>query len=128
MGRRSDVDSITMEDVAREAGVSRALVSIVFRDAPGASDSTRSRIRTVAAELGYRPDRRARQLGRKHTQLIGVTFGALQPFHGELLDALDQDRLVVGHGWNPNVSGQPLFCVLARWANPTERSRVGSMS
>lgn len=102
MGRDRDVDSITMEDVAREAGVSRALVSIVFRDAPGASDVTRDHIRRVAARLGYRPDRRARQLGRKRTQLIGVTFGALQPFHGELLDAMYQ--AVEGTGYELHVS------------------------
>lgn len=102
MGRDRDVDSITMEDVAREAGVSRALVSIVLRHAPGASDATREHVRQVAAELGYRPDRRARQLGRKRTQLIGVTFGALQPFHGELLDAMYQ--AVDGTGYELHVS------------------------
>ena len=31
----------TMSDVAARAGVSRALVSIVFRDQPGASEATR---------------------------------------------------------------------------------------
>ena len=32
---------VTMRDVARAAGVSQPLVSIVFRDAPGASEETR---------------------------------------------------------------------------------------
>jgi DNA-binding LacI/PurR family transcriptional regulator len=64
----------TLEDVARAAGVSRALVSIVVRGAPGASDETRARVLTVARELGYRPDVRARLLARATTRLIGVTY------------------------------------------------------
>jgi DNA-binding LacI/PurR family transcriptional regulator len=102
MGRDHHPGSITMEDVAREAGVSRALVSIVFRDAPGASDRTRSHIRSVATRLGYRPDQRARQLGRKRTKLIGVTFGAPQPFHGDLLDAMY--HAAEGTGYDLHVS------------------------
>ncbi len=51
-----------MEDVALRAGVSRPLVSIVFRDQPGASDETRARVRAAAAEIGYRPDTRAQLL------------------------------------------------------------------
>lgn len=77
-----------MEDVARLAGVSRALVSIVYRDAPGASDATRARVLAAGNELGYRPDHRARLLGRTRTRLLGVTFDVQAPFHGELVEAL----------------------------------------
>ena len=52
----------TLEDVAERAGVSRALVSIVMRDVPGASEATRARVRRAADEIGYRPDPRARML------------------------------------------------------------------
>jgi len=77
-----------MEDVAARAGVSRALVSIVFRDQPGASETTRQRIRDAAQEIGFAPDQRARMLGRKRTRLLGVEFGVEHPFHGELVEAL----------------------------------------
>ena len=78
----------TMEDVAGHAGVSRALVSIVFRDAPGAGEETRARVRAAAAELGYRPDNRARLLGRNRTRLVGVLFGVRHTFHTDLVESL----------------------------------------
>ena len=77
-----------MLDVAERAGVSRALVSIVFRDAPGASEQTRERVRAVAADLGYRPDQRARLLGRHRTRTVGVVFGLHHEFHGQLVEDL----------------------------------------
>ena len=77
-----------MEDVAARAGVSRALVSIVFRDLPGASQQTRERVRGAAADLGYRMDNRARLLSRKHTRLIGVSFGVGHEFHADLITEL----------------------------------------
>lgn len=77
-----------MRDVARAAGVSQPLVSIVFRNAPGASQQTREHVMHVAAELGYRRDERARLLRQEHSRLLGVTFDPAQPFHGEILDGL----------------------------------------
>jgi DNA-binding LacI/PurR family transcriptional regulator len=78
----------TLEDVAARAGVSRALVSIVMRDAPGASVQTRERVRRAADEIGYRPDPRARRLRQLRTKLIGVTFTAGQEFHADLVDGV----------------------------------------
>ncbi|WP_102142409.1 LacI family DNA-binding transcriptional regulator [Mycobacterium hubeiense] len=78
----------TLEDVAERAGVSRALVSIVMRDAPGASEQTRERVRRAAEAIGYRPDPRARRLRQLRTRLIGVTFTAGQEFHADLVDGV----------------------------------------
>lgn len=80
--------STTLADVARAAGVSVALVSIVMREAPGASDATRARVREVADRLGYVPDQRARLLRSADTRLLGVTFDLHQPFHGDLVEHL----------------------------------------
>lgn len=77
-----------MEDVATRVGVSRALVSIVFRDVPGASESTRARVLAAAEELGYQPDRRASRLGRVRTRMIGVVFDLGHDFHAEVIDGL----------------------------------------
>ena len=84
-GRRG---AVTMEDVAVRAGVSRALVSIVFRNVPGASEATRARVMQAADELGYRPDQRARLLGSSRSRTIGVVFGLNHEFHGEMVEQL----------------------------------------
>jgi DNA-binding LacI/PurR family transcriptional regulator len=78
----------TLQDVAERAGVSRALVSIVMRDVPGASLQTRERVRRAAERIGYRPDPRARRLRQHRTKLIGVTFAAGQEFHADLVDGV----------------------------------------
>jgi DNA-binding LacI/PurR family transcriptional regulator len=78
----------TLEDVAARSGVSRALVSIVMRDVPGASAETRKRVLGVAAELGYRPDARARLLARSRSRQLGIVFTSYHAYHADLLDGL----------------------------------------
>ncbi len=77
-----------MTDVAERAGVSRALVSIVFRDVAGASEQTRERVRAAADALGYLPDRRARSLSRRRTRVLGVAFALGHEFHADLMAGL----------------------------------------
>lgn len=78
----------TLADVSAEAGVSVALVSIVMRDAPGASPATRQRVLEVARRLDYQPDSRARLLRSGHSRLLGVVFGVQHPFHDDMLTGL----------------------------------------
>jgi DNA-binding LacI/PurR family transcriptional regulator len=79
---------VTLDDVARRAQVSRALVSIVMRDVKGASAATRERVFEAARELGYRPDLRARALAGQKSRLVGVVFGVAGSFHFDLLEGL----------------------------------------
>ena len=89
---------VTLEDVARHADVSRALVSIVMRDAPGASAATRDRVWAAARKLGYRPDVRARSLAGSKSRLIGVMFGVdFGVFQFDLLDGLYSAAKEHGH-------------------------------
>jgi DNA-binding LacI/PurR family transcriptional regulator len=78
----------TMRDVAARAGVSQALVSLVFRNAPGASSQTRERVFHAAAELGYRPNTAAQVLRRSRSRHIGVLFTMRQPWDVDLVEAI----------------------------------------
>ncbi|GAB3561984.1 LacI family DNA-binding transcriptional regulator [Amycolatopsis endophytica] len=78
----------TMSDVAERAGVSRALVSLVFRGKEGASAATRQRVFDAAAEIGYRPDSLARTLRSNRTYHLGVVFDLRRPFEVEFVEHL----------------------------------------
>jgi DNA-binding LacI/PurR family transcriptional regulator len=77
----------TMKDVAREAGVSKALVSIVFRDAPGASEATRRKVLEAAERLGYRGNRGASLLALTRTRQLGIVHDLDNGFHAEVVEA-----------------------------------------
>lgn len=76
----------TMADVAARVGMSKALVSLVFRGAPGASPQTRERVLQAAAEMGYRSNRTASLLARRRTHLIGVPVHMRDAFRAELAE------------------------------------------
>jgi len=86
-----------MADVAEKAGVSRALVSIIFRNQPGASEETRQRVLRVADEIGYRPDSAARLLARGHSRTLGVMFAVQQPFHTDLIEGIYPEAERLGY-------------------------------
>jgi DNA-binding LacI/PurR family transcriptional regulator len=64
----------TISDVAREAGVSKGLVSFALNDRPGVAPETRDRILAVADRLGWRPNLRARSLSTDRSFAIGLVI------------------------------------------------------
>lgn len=66
--------SITIKDVAKEAGVSTATVSKVMNNSPSIPESTAKRIFKIMEELGYKPNRRAQNFATKSTR--SVAFAA----------------------------------------------------
>jgi DNA-binding LacI/PurR family transcriptional regulator len=79
-------DRPTMQDIADKVGVSKALVSLVFRKAPGPSDETRRRVFAAADELGYRVNRTAALMTARRSHLIGVMADIRNSFHAEMVE------------------------------------------
>ncbi|MFD7756143.1 LacI family DNA-binding transcriptional regulator [Streptomyces sp. NPDC059757] len=90
---------VTINDVARSAGVSRQTVSRALNDKDEIDGSTKQRVLDAARELGYRPSRFARGLVRQDTTTIGLVIpDLLNPFFTEVAaGALEAAR---ARGWH----------------------------
>ena len=66
--------SVTIEDVARVAGVSIKTVSRVVNAEANVRESTREKVRQAIAELHYRPNKAARSLAAHRSHLIGLIY------------------------------------------------------
>lgn len=85
----------TINDVARQAGVSKGLVSFVMNDRPGVAPATRIRILQAAEELGWRPNVKARTLSTRTTYALGLVLRrepqivAADPFYAAFMAGVE---------------------------------------
>lgn len=66
--------TVTIYDVAREAGVSMATVSRVVNNNPNVKPQTRKKVNEAIEKLKYRPNAVARGLASKKTTTVGVVI------------------------------------------------------
>ncbi|MGA8789875.1 MAG: LacI family DNA-binding transcriptional regulator [Paenarthrobacter sp.] len=72
--RNPQVRRPTIYDVAKSAGVSPSLVSLVLQNPERVSEKRRESVRNAIAELGYRPSRAATTLASNRTKSIGLVI------------------------------------------------------
>jgi LacI family transcriptional regulator len=81
---------VTLVDVARHVGVSRATVSLVLRDSPLVAPATRARVRAGLAALGYVYNRRAASLRSRRTHTVGVVVNDItNPYFATMIRSLE---------------------------------------
>jgi LacI family transcriptional regulator len=80
----------TISDVARRAKVSPATVSRVLNDDPRVGNPYRRRVLEAVEQLGYRPNRLARNMRRQRSGAIGVVVSDIEnPHFTEMLRAVE---------------------------------------
>lgn len=102
---------ITIKDVAKEAGVSHATVSMVFSGQTRISEKTRERVLVVARKLKYVPNLGASNLRKGESKLIGFIVNDIaNPAYGKMAQLAETTVLgsgyqliIADHQWNPEV-------------------------
>jgi len=80
----------TIEDVAREAGVSKSTVSRVINHSPRISKKTSEKVLNIANQIGYEPNKIARSLIKNKTYAIGVILeDIINPFFAEVAKGIE---------------------------------------
>ncbi|MBD2250770.1 LacI family DNA-binding transcriptional regulator [Nostoc parmelioides FACHB-3921] len=88
---------ISIEDIARKAGVSHSTVSRALRDSPLISSQVREDIKKLAQEMNYVPNAIAKSLQTQRTYTVGVVVTSIaDPFFGELVEGIEQIARLAG--------------------------------
>lgn len=88
--KRKTSIKVTLQDVAREIGVSAITVSRALREPEKVSENLRDQILSTVREMGYVPDIHARALARGSSNFIGVLLPSMtHPALGGLLAGIE---------------------------------------
>ncbi|MCD5322132.1 MULTISPECIES: LacI family DNA-binding transcriptional regulator [Pontibacillus] len=81
---------VTIDDVAKRAGLSKSTVSRVINDYPHVSIKKKEKVFEAMKELGYVPNSSARSLRNKKTKMIAVLVPRIMnPFFGQLAESME---------------------------------------
>jgi LacI family transcriptional regulator len=91
---------VTLLDVAKHAGVSRATASLIVRGSPKIAEKTRRKVLESMRELGYVYDRVAANMRSQSSSTVGLIITDIaNPFYAELLrgvhNALEEAGYIV---------------------------------
>jgi LacI family transcriptional regulator len=87
----------TLLDIAADAGVSRATVSLVIRDVPTVAAATRKRVLRSIKKLGYIYHRGAASLRTQQSHAIGLIVSDIaNPFFAEVIVAIEERLALAG--------------------------------
>ncbi|MBC7291376.1 MAG: LacI family DNA-binding transcriptional regulator [Actinotalea sp.] len=89
---------VTINDVARTAGVSVATVSKVINGRYGVAQATSERVQEVIESLGYESSLVARSLRSHRTNVIGILVAEFEPFSTEILKGVS--TAIAGTGYD----------------------------
>ena len=88
--------NLTLEDIAKQAGVSRSTVSRVVNESPDVRETVRKRVLDVIQGAGYQPHAAARALASQRSGTIGlvlphsVSFFFTDPYYPHLTKGIAQ--------------------------------------
>jgi LacI family transcriptional regulator/LacI family repressor for deo operon, udp, cdd, tsx, nupC, and nupG len=88
---------VSIEDIARVAGVSHSTVSRALRDSSLISVEMRERIQELAREMGYTPNAIAQSLLTRQTSTIGLVVTSISdPFWGDVMKGIEEVARAAG--------------------------------
>lgn len=83
--------SLTINDIAQKAGVSKATVSRVLNNPEKVAPRTRERVLSVIRATNYRPNPMARALNIRKTGIIGVVVSDItNPFYAVMVKSIEE--------------------------------------
>jgi LacI family transcriptional regulator/LacI family repressor for deo operon, udp, cdd, tsx, nupC, and nupG len=83
--------TVTIEDIARAAGVSHTTVSRALRDNPLISVDVREQIQRLSREMGYIPNAVAQSLQMRRTNTIGLVVTSIaDPFNSDVVRGVEE--------------------------------------
>lgn len=68
------MSNLTLEDIAKQSGVSRSTVSRVVNNHPNVSEDVRKRVKEVINKTGYQPHAAARTLASQRSWMLGLVL------------------------------------------------------
>lgn len=92
------VVKLTINDIAKKAGVSKATVSRILNESKPVSEEIREKVMKIIKETGYNPNSVARSLVFKKTHLIGIVIPEISnPYFSQLVRGIEDEANAKGY-------------------------------